>query len=104
MARRRSATRQPARGECARLRAAVLHLGSQPGCPSDEVIAFGEVLSGCPWPRARRADLEVGLPEYLILFGPVLSRGYVAETTWRTGEDDAGIDREAGGGCHAGGD
>lgn len=101
MARRRISTRTPSRGERARLRAAVLNLGSQLGWPGDEVIAFGEALTGCPWLLTRRADLEVALPEYLILFGPKLSRGCVANTIWRTGEDDTVIDRNTDGGCHA---
>lgn len=73
MSSRNGRTLRPARGERARLRAAVLHLGLQLGWQPDEVIAFSGALTGGCWRNTPPADLETALPEYLILLRPTPS-------------------------------
>jgi hypothetical protein len=46
------------------LRAAVLRAGGFFGWRTAEVIAFAEVLTGCPWPRCGVAELQLVLREY----------------------------------------
>jgi hypothetical protein len=53
--------------EGAALRTMVLRLGGLLGWSPSEVSAFAEALTGCPWQRAGRNELELVLEEYLIL-------------------------------------
>jgi hypothetical protein len=46
------------------LRTAVLRAGAVLGWRRQEVIAFAEALTGCPWPRCTGADLQMVLGEY----------------------------------------
>ena len=46
------------------LRAAVLRAGGLFGWRTSEVIAFVEVLTGCPWPRCGVIELQLVLREY----------------------------------------
>jgi hypothetical protein len=46
------------------LRAAVLRAGGLFGWRTPEIIAFVEVLTGCPWPRCGPVELRLVLREY----------------------------------------
>ncbi len=65
MARPIKLNRAALRGKRVRLRAAVLHYGSLLGWQTQEVIAFAEALTGCPWRRCGCDELVAVLDEYL---------------------------------------
>jgi hypothetical protein len=46
------------------LRAAVLRAGGLFGWRTNEVVAFVELLTGCPWPRCGPIELRLALREY----------------------------------------
>jgi hypothetical protein len=50
--------------ECGALRELVLRLGALLGWSPSDVIAFAEAVTGCPWPRAGRPELERVMDEY----------------------------------------
>jgi hypothetical protein len=70
------------------LREAVLHVGARLGWPPAEVADFAEALTGCPWPRADRAELLLVLGEFLGLIG-VIQAKEARRRAWRATSDVA---------------
>jgi hypothetical protein len=56
------------------LRAAVLRAGGLFGWRTAEIIAFVEILTGCPWPRCGVVELQLVLREYRELAAAAAAR------------------------------
>lgn len=74
MATRAESTTRVRQRERAHLRVTVLRLGGLLGWSARDVIGFSEALTGRPWQRCGRPELEAVRDEYLVLIRVIQGR------------------------------